>query len=105
MEYILIDNFNGNINIICKDDGSGEPLIYDSLRKAEELVGTFLPYAHESYHDLTPAWKNAIEKRQNAIECAIACVDEILKAGSVDIVNQYFNDRGWLEVKKELEAL
>lgn len=41
MEYILIDNFNGNINIICKDDGSGEPLIYDSLRKAESEYREF----------------------------------------------------------------
>jgi len=36
MEYILIDNFNGTINIVCKDDGSGEPLILTSLKEAME---------------------------------------------------------------------
>ena len=36
MNYILIDNFNDNINIICKDDGSGETLIFDSFEKANE---------------------------------------------------------------------
>ena len=34
MTYIQIDNFNGSINIICKDDGSGEPLIFDSLEES-----------------------------------------------------------------------
>lgn len=38
MNYILIDNFNNNINIICKDDGSGEPLIIESLDKAKEQL-------------------------------------------------------------------
>ncbi len=36
MEYILIDNFNGDLNIVCKEDGSGEPEIYDTLKEAEE---------------------------------------------------------------------
>ncbi len=35
MEYIQIDNFNGSLNIICKDDGSGEPLIFENIKKAE----------------------------------------------------------------------
>lgn len=35
MEYILIDNFNNTINIVCKDDGSGEPLVFDSLEEAQ----------------------------------------------------------------------
>ena len=35
MSYIQIDNFNGSLNIICKDDGSGEPLIFESLEEAE----------------------------------------------------------------------
>ena len=34
MDYIQIDNFNGSINIICKDDGSGEPLIFETLEDA-----------------------------------------------------------------------
>ena len=38
MQYIQIDNFNGSINIITKDDGSGEPLIFDSLIEAEDTL-------------------------------------------------------------------
>jgi len=38
MEYIQIDNFNGNINIITKDDGSGETLIFDTLKEAENTL-------------------------------------------------------------------
>ena len=38
MNYILIDNFNNTINIICKDDGSGEPLILYSLKEAEDQI-------------------------------------------------------------------
>lgn len=34
MNYIQIDNFNGSINIICKVDGSGEPLIFESLEES-----------------------------------------------------------------------
>lgn len=38
MEYILIDNFNGSLNIVCKDDGSGEHLVFDTLKEAEEKL-------------------------------------------------------------------
>jgi hypothetical protein len=38
MQYIQIDNFNGSINIITKEDGSGEPLIFDSLIEAEDTL-------------------------------------------------------------------
>lgn len=38
MSYLQIDNFNGSINIICKDDGSGEPLIFESLKEAENSL-------------------------------------------------------------------
>jgi hypothetical protein len=38
MEYIQIDNFNGNIFIITKDDGSGEPLIFDNLQEAQDTL-------------------------------------------------------------------
>lgn len=36
MEFILIDNFNGNINIVSNDDGSGEPMTFSSYKEAEE---------------------------------------------------------------------
>ena len=38
MQYIQLDNFNGNLSIICKDDGSGEPQIFDSLKEAENTL-------------------------------------------------------------------
>jgi len=38
MSYIQIDNFNGSINIICNDDGSGEPLIFETLEEAEATL-------------------------------------------------------------------
>lgn len=33
-----LDNFNGDLSIICKDDGSGEHLIFDSLKEAENTL-------------------------------------------------------------------
>ena len=38
MNYILLDNFNGCLNIVCNDDGSGEPLIFETLKEAEETL-------------------------------------------------------------------
>jgi hypothetical protein len=38
MQYIQLDNFNGNLNIICKDDGSGDILIFDTLKEAEDTL-------------------------------------------------------------------
>lgn len=38
MEYILIDNFNDTLNIVCKDDGSGEPLIIRHLEEAKDCL-------------------------------------------------------------------
>jgi len=38
MECIQIDNFNGSLNIVCKDDGSGEPLIFESIKEAETTL-------------------------------------------------------------------
>ena len=35
MEYIIINNFNGNINIVYKEDGSDEPWIFDTIIEAE----------------------------------------------------------------------
>ena len=38
MQYILIDNFNDTLNIMGKNDGSGAPLILDTLQEAEEAL-------------------------------------------------------------------
>lgn len=54
-EYIIVDNFNGNINIVCED---GEPLVYDSYEDAETAINE--GFAHEGYivllgHPVNPA--------------------------------------------------
>lgn len=38
MEYVQLDNFNGNISLVCKDDGSGEVLVFNSLKEAEDTL-------------------------------------------------------------------
>ena len=38
MEYIQLDNFNGNLSIVCKDDGSGELLVFNNLKEAEDTL-------------------------------------------------------------------
>jgi hypothetical protein len=38
MNYILVDNLNGNINIICKNDDSGEPLLLESIENAIDFL-------------------------------------------------------------------
>jgi len=38
MKYILLDNFNDNLNIVCKPDESGEHLVFDSLKEAKEAL-------------------------------------------------------------------
>jgi hypothetical protein len=36
MKYIIIDNFNSNISILQKEDGSGEPIIFTSANIAQQ---------------------------------------------------------------------
>jgi len=38
MKYVLLDNFNGTLYIVSKDDGSGEPLVFTSLVEATEAL-------------------------------------------------------------------
>ena len=38
MNYLQLDNFNGAINIICKEDASGEPLVFETLQNAEATL-------------------------------------------------------------------
>ncbi len=52
MNYIQLDNFNGNLSIVCKDDESGEPLIFDSLKEAEDTFSQRTKGAHDN-HDLS----------------------------------------------------
>lgn len=38
MNYILIDRFNGEINLLLKEDGSGKPEEFNTLEAAEEAL-------------------------------------------------------------------
>lgn len=38
MNYIQVDNFNGNLSIVCKDNGSGEPLIFETLKEVQNTL-------------------------------------------------------------------
>ncbi len=38
MQFIQIDNFNGNLSFVTKDDGSGEVIIFDNLQDALETL-------------------------------------------------------------------
>lgn len=38
MNYIQLDNFNGNLSIVYQDNESGEPLIFDTLKEAQETL-------------------------------------------------------------------
>jgi len=38
MNYIQLENFNGNLSIVSKDDGSGEPLIFNNLKEAQDTL-------------------------------------------------------------------
>lgn len=38
MNYIQLDNFNGELSIVCKDDGSGEHLVFDTLQEAKDTL-------------------------------------------------------------------
>lgn len=71
MEYIQLDNFNGNLNIISKDDGSGEPLIFDSLKEAEESL-------EENCQDgmIIPLYTDIIQLLRNCEEFISTAVDE-----------------------------
>ena len=51
----------------------------DPKEKAKELVEKFLPHAMYYIHDLTPRYRMQQEQRENAIECASICVDELIK--------------------------
>lgn len=70
MQYIQIDQFGGNLNIICKDDGSGETLIFDSLKEAEDTLD-------ENCQDgiIVPLGTNIIQLLRNCEEFISMAVD------------------------------
>jgi hypothetical protein len=68
--------------------------------KAKELVDKFKPYSHFWVHDLGRQKDYEIEQLENAIQCALIAVDEIIAELVYDKQFEY-----WNEVKKEIELL
>jgi hypothetical protein len=63
-------------------------------KKAEELIDKFLP---------SMKWSNPIYRREEAKQCVLICVDEILK--ELDNCDCYNQIAHYKEVKKEIEKL
>lgn len=71
--------------------------------KAEILVEKFMPYSDYMECDIFTQRENQFK---NAKECALICVDEIIKnEDECDIVWVSENYNEWQEVKKEIECL
>ena len=68
--------------------------------KAEELVGKFIPHTRV-FHEVL-GWENY---ENSAKQCALICVEEILKDKEIIDGMRVINDPYWLEVKKEIELL
>ena len=70
-------------------------------KKAKELIEKFSPHSHSDWHD-DGGWNN-VQLLENAKQCAILCVDEILK--EIYSNNLITNDKRrifWQEVKEEI---
>jgi hypothetical protein len=77
--------------------------------KAKELVDKFRPHSHFWVHDLGRQKDYDIEQLENAKQCALIAVDEILKSKKQNIIHFYrcgdeFCECGgyWQEVKQEI---
>jgi hypothetical protein len=80
--------------------------------KAKELVDKFRPHSHFWVHDLGRQKDYDIEQLENAKQCALIAVDEILKSKKQNIIHFYrcgdeFCECAgyWYEVKQEIELL
>ena len=75
----------------------------DAKEKAEELVEKFKPHSHFWVHDFGRKKDYDIEQLENAVECALIAVDEIIR-----IENHHKNHKWveyWQEVRQEIEKL
>ncbi len=80
--------------------------------KAEELLNKFKPFAHRSYHGLTSRKQLEEEQLDNAKECALICVEEIMESqipihefrSDIKYKNTIYYEY-WNEVKQEIEKL
>lgn len=92
MSFILIDDFNGNINIICKNDGSGDPLILSNLKDAETLLDEYC--------------QNGIIVPLNNTVAIIKRVNEMLDSGKIYIEKETIEDRkNYASIKNDLRGI
>lgn len=73
--------------------------------KAEELLKEFLPHAMFYIHDLTPPSKMKQEQKENAIECALICVKQIVEELYLYLDEDAVTFEYWNEVKDEILKL
>lgn len=67
--------------------------------KAKELVEKFLPYSY--YHEMDDSINRNYQQEDNAKQCALIAVDEILNNCIKDIADVYY----WKKVKQEINKL
>jgi len=71
--------------------------------KAEELVNRFKSFAYRDEHDLTTRKRSEQTNLENAIDCALIAVDEMLQ---IEKKYSNFGEYEFLqEVKLEIESL
>ena len=82
--------------------------------KAKELHNKFLDYSNDEYHECSLEWELIKNRFNNAKQCALIAVAEIIKEVTEELldssknetyfmINQQFSY--WQEVKSEIEKL
>lgn len=72
--------------------------------KAKELVWKFAEYSHTDF-DYNNGGYQVKSQMENAKQCALIAVDEILKDKEIIDGMRVINDPYWQQVKQELEKL
>jgi len=74
----------------------------EQKKKAKELIDKFSPHSHSDWHD-DGGWNN-VQLLENAKQCAILCVDEIISELAEINNNESFNvskyGNFWQQVKE-----
>jgi galactokinase/mevalonate kinase-like predicted kinase len=72
--------------------------------KAIQLIDKFKPHAHFWVHDLGRQKDYDIEQLENAKECALILVNEILNNDGFTQFDEHLTDY-WQQVKQELQKI
>lgn len=73
--------------------------------KAKELVESFKQHSYYDAHDLTTRSQRERSNRDSAIECALICVNEIIKAVNFPSPEMEHQKNHWQSVKEEINRL